>query len=468
MDTARPNNSGRLITLKEASERLNVSIETLLSWNQHNILKPTITTEGHVGYTEEQLDQFLTTIHQVIQFANPHSKPSSTNLMNTQVNSPVLTSESPATNHSSEKLSKINNSKRLSSKRMISLSIIAIVVTAALTQEGMLTSSNTMQQDQQTFRNVLGIQTSKLTLSEKFLAALPTQLKSEETSQKSFQHENNESVFKEKTTSPVLYETKTNNDEEQDDTPILSAKQGSDYKINNNFAIENINDYPSTAFFNPTATDETSAIDKYGNIRGDVENDTLATVVGRIDEMVRSGSLQQSNTAATSQLLVILLGFFAIIFAFQKQLAFVYPGKKLSIPQDSFINPVALTSQKVLEVDQKTDGTVVFYFQGNEYKISKPELNSESDQFIERLMTFTQPNLKEIEYDTAMTGAIKFTTPLSRLVTRLGFVGIKRDLFFPRTSKNTVLFRKYLTQQDLAVMNLTTSQVLDDLIKSTN
>ena len=73
---------------------------------------------------------------------------------------------------------------------------------------------------------------------------------------------------------------------------------------------------------------------------------------------------------------------------------------------------------------------------------------------------------KELEYDSQKDGKSKFTTPLSRLVTRLGFVGIKRDLFFPRTSKQMVLFRKYVTRLDLADMNLTTNQVLQELTTS--
>ena len=57
MDSA--NNLKKLLTLQEASQRLSVPIETLLEWNEHHILKPTITQDGQIGYTEEQLNQFL-------------------------------------------------------------------------------------------------------------------------------------------------------------------------------------------------------------------------------------------------------------------------------------------------------------------------------------------------------------------------------------------------------------------------
>src|SRR6476646_3655125 len=48
----------KLFTLKQAASELGVSVEVLLSWNEHNILKPTITKEGEIVYTQEQIDQF--------------------------------------------------------------------------------------------------------------------------------------------------------------------------------------------------------------------------------------------------------------------------------------------------------------------------------------------------------------------------------------------------------------------------
>jgi hypothetical protein len=107
------------------------------------------------------------------------------------------------------------------------------------------------------------------------------------------------------------------------------------------------------------------------------------------------------------------------------------------------------------------DGTVVVYFQGKEFKICKPELYSESDRFIEKLMKILTPDMKQFEY--GIGGNMEFTTPLSRLVTRLGFVGIKRELFFPRTSKDRVLFRKYVTADDLDNMGLSSDDILTEL-----
>ena len=81
-------------------------------------------------------------------------------------------------------------------------------------------------------------------------------------------------------------------------------------------------------------------------------------------------------------------------------------------------------------------------------------------------MEMTKPDVKEIDYVALNDEKIELTTPLSRLVTRLGFVGVKRDLFFPRTSKDRVFFRKYVTSQDLEDMDLTTDQILEDLNSS--
>src|SRR6266480_243436 len=66
MNTAQQNNLQNLLTLKQAAEKLQVPVETLLLWNQNNILKPTITPDGQVGYAPEQINQFLT-IRQLIQ-----------------------------------------------------------------------------------------------------------------------------------------------------------------------------------------------------------------------------------------------------------------------------------------------------------------------------------------------------------------------------------------------------------------
>ena len=76
-------------------------------------------------------------------------------------------------------------------------------------------------------------------------------------------------------------------------------------------------------------------------------------------------------------------------------------------------------------------------------------------------MQLTNSGEKEIEYDALSDLELSTNTPLSKIVTRLGFVGLKRDLFFPRTSKSRVHFRKYLTLDDLFSMNLTIEDLSD-------
>src|SRR5579872_2658322 len=59
MDSARPGNPQKFLSLKEAALKLAVSVDVLLKWNEQNILKPTITPEGEIGYTEDQINHFI-------------------------------------------------------------------------------------------------------------------------------------------------------------------------------------------------------------------------------------------------------------------------------------------------------------------------------------------------------------------------------------------------------------------------
>ena len=163
-------------------------------------------------------------------------------------------------------------------------------------------------------------------------------------------------------------------------------------------------------------------------------------------------------------LTVLSVGLFSALFVFRKNHAFV---TKKPVAADFEPNLLIKNTddRKVIEIDQKTDGAVTMYFQGKEFKISKPELDSESDQFISRLMELVLPGVKEIDYDIQSDEKMKVSAPLSKLVTRLGFVGIKRDLFFPRTSKTKVLFRKYITEQDLVSMKLSENQILNEFLE---
>lgn len=453
MNTAQPNNSEKLLTLKEASDKLNVSVETLLSWNEHNILKPTITADGAVRYTERQLEQFSATIQKVIQHANPSTMQTTAPVLQPSIEKNIQPS---LPNNSTDE----ETIKQFSSKSIVSFAVILILLTLIFTQDSHVTSPSAVE-EKQPLKNVLGMHTSTFNLSGQLLSALPIQL-TQQSSEKELEKEQAANAFRQKTLASILYASKPAVNEGSYKTSTSTAKQIPTYRANSPAAV-NANSYAVTALFE-SSQDERSAIDEHGNIKGDAEEETLAMVVGNIDEQIKTDSLKQSSIHATNQLLLIFLGMFAMFFGIQKQFAFTHRGgKKITQAVPVYIEPTTMIDEKILEIDQKTDGTVVLYVNGSEYKISKPEMNSESDQFIEKLMGLTQPNLKEIEYDTALPSAIKFATPLSRLVTRLGFVGIKRDLFFPRTSKTSVLFRRYLTKQDLLDMNITLDHIKNEL-----
>ena len=59
MQTFLPDNHQKLLNIQQVAVMLSVPVETLLLWNDHNILKPTITLSGEVGYGEEKINQFL-------------------------------------------------------------------------------------------------------------------------------------------------------------------------------------------------------------------------------------------------------------------------------------------------------------------------------------------------------------------------------------------------------------------------
>lgn len=359
MDTSRPSNHQQLYTLNEAAQKLGVSIDTLLTWNEYNILKPTITYTGQVAYAQEQVNQFLA-IRQLSQ--------------NTQVpNQPEPE----------------NKTFSLTPFLFITAGVATLVV-AILTRP------------------------IKFDLQPTETAAL----------------------------------------ESATPTPLAQLNPSPDSGL----AENNIITYGQSTNFDPAKENPDSVIDSDGNIKGETSNtDVLAAAIGA------NGSAQNYSAAKPPFDPVILLPFLAIgllslPFIFKKKPAYSAQSS-LEPVQVSVLPDTASQEQKIIEVNQKTDGTVVLCFGTREYKVSKPELDSESDRFIERLMGLAAPENKEIQYDSFEDPDIKFSAPLSKLVTRLGFVGTIRDLFFPRTSKNRVLFRRYITNRDLASMHLTPNQV---------
>jgi DNA-binding transcriptional MerR regulator len=472
MNSAQTNASQKFVTLKEAADKLQVSIDTLLSWNHHNILKPTITQSGEIGYTQEQIDQFLT-IRKLTMEAKPAEAKPIAQAQPAHPQAP-LTAPVPASITHDYAFMKSHGFQQITPRRSkfpsrlgVSFAVGTLVLSLAVLslRQGFTFPSGTKQTQGIAYNNesAPSTQTSTMKLPGQTIATRVS-WNDEGAVEKTLQNIG-ELIFKEKLVAPALYATTSN--KTADDKQIMAVvtpkqkinRAGTDIQVNEEAVT---NSYASTVAFE-APTDETSAIDARGNIKGEATIDTLTMLMGDIEDMVGSNSFKHANNDTTNQLVILVLSALGIFFVFQKQ--FAYAGKKSHSTNEPYAMPAVLPTQKILEVDQKTDGTVVLLFLGKEHKISKPEMNSESDQFIERLMTLSQPNTKEFEYDYDILTNEKgrFATPLSRLVTRLGFVGVKRDMFFPRTAKNSVLFRRYLTRDDLTDMNLTIEQILKEL-----
>jgi hypothetical protein len=459
MDSTRTVDTTNLLTLQQAAQRLAVSVDVLLQWNEHNILKPSITPTGEVGYRVEQIDQFLG-IRQVTHPYTPQPN---------QI--PVIKHEHniPASNYYQKDYSNFHSTLKspdfprtrtkyfsigpTSAALTLGVALVVILITQPTKIQFLIDQATSME-------NALASQISRLNISGSATPNSPIQLKSGIASDKNLNNvgetvlENKltmfDAIFGKKTTKATATTGKVN-------TATLGA----------NTQIGQTNSFgSSTTTANPEGSNTNSVFDNGGNIKGKTTGtNLLATSLGVNGIMQNDGTIKQVINLNTP-LAILTLGLFSLVFVFKKRLP-AYSTKKpannaLVIDPNNFINDNE--EDKILEVDQKTDGTVVLYFQGKEYKVCKPELDSESDQFIERLMGMITPGVKEIDYDSFNDQQIRLSAPLSKLVTRLGFVGIKRDLFFPRTSKNRVLFRRYLTQNDLTSMNLTTEQISSEFL----
>jgi hypothetical protein len=356
-----------IISLEEASKILSVPVETLLRWNEYNILKPTITATGGVGYRKEQIDQFVS-IQKISQV-------------------PILADTSSV------------KPNRYAAVLALVLSFVSTVVVA----QAFLISFQHTDGAENTVADV-GV-LSKPDLSRSTPAPLPIPLKN-----------------------------------------IIDSKLVSDLS-NSNVS------YSQIANFEPSKETTDTVFDNGGNIKGDAVNTNVSESTIPVGGLVQSSSPAPQNAYPNIFLIVVAIGLLSLPFVFKSQ-------PKIVVTRSEN----AGDDEKILELSQKADGAIVLSFMGRECRVSKPELDSESDQFIERLLGLVTPGIKEIDYDASKDGQANLSAPLSKLVTRLGFVGIKRDLFFPRTSKNRVLFRRYLTQEDLAAMNISIGQLTHELL----
>jgi len=455
MDIARPIESKKLLTLQEAALKLAVSVDVLLQWNEHNILKPTITPTGEVGYREEQINKFLG-IRQLTQ-PQPNYQPNQIPVVQHEPTVMAPTHfQKDYGNLQHIKLEQANfpraRSKYFSigptsAALTLGVALVIILITQPAKIESLLNEANNMGK-------ALSAETSKFNLSKSISFIMP----------KSSDSSKNLSNVGQIVLENKLTALNTLSGKKTGKTTLAANNKVSQALLGASTQNGQVSSFASSPTTNQDDTTSNSVFDNGGNIKGKTTNvDILATSLGVNGMMQNNGSIKQVIDL-NIPLAILTLSLLSLLFIFKKQLAF--PMRKqnsaLGIDPHNFISDV--DEPRVLEVDQKTDGTVVLYFQGKEYKVCKPELDSESDQFIERLMGLVQENIKEIDYDSFKDNEIRLSAPLSKLVTRLGFVGIKRDLFFPRTSKNRVLFRRYLTKQDLISMNLTTEQISSEFL----
>ena len=435
-----PNPPSKIIPIKYAAQLLSVTIPTLLEWNEFNILKPTITQTGEVGYREEQISQFLA-IKQRSQgvqespINTPPSTPASASINQTETFSPILTVSQPP---------------------MASL-FLAFFLSFVTTVFSLMFILNFLPNSATDKKATLASPISKSSISESTTPFSPIHLQPQANPNRPMSNEN---VSGPENGLAALTEFPDNPSGNVAGAQTTNTISHLDFDSNSNSI--GIGAYAETVNFASAKDTSDSVFDHDGNIKGNAPNTGMLAAAIFTNPIGQSSSLANQTFGLNLLLVVLALGLLTTPFILKKQPAYLTPPV---MPGLLVSNPHSL-EQKVLEVNQKTDGTVILHFQGQEYKVCKPELDSESDQFIERLMKLVTPGVKEIDYDALKDEEIKLSTPLSKIVTRLGFVGIKRDLFFPRTSKNRVLFRPYITSTDLASMNLSPSQISREFLSS--
>ena len=498
MDSAHPIVSNNFFTLKQTAEILSVPVGVLLEWNENNILKPTITQDGEVGYTQEQISKFLA-IKEILQSRNTEygkvnipqqgqslflkpekdTLPHNNNL--TELTTLPYSSPQPTSIQSSGKKIYTESKFMKSSKKgnglitfgIISLFLIIILPLTVIFFKGNKlrspTSPNTPASEKITVNNktVSASKISSVNFLESTTPALQKPMENKTASDNNLDRtdmtvpENRLATLYPITEEESATTAATGNQIQAIPQEQISDTDNKDKGILGAISVNygTIANYASRSNFKDN---DTAVFDNEGNLKGDASSDLLATTLGTT-AVLRSDKLLRQTMNPYILLAFLTLGLFLVIFGYKKQLDYsvAKANATLVLYPDTINNT---HQQRIFEIDQKTDGTVVLCFQEEEYKICKPELNSESDQFIERLLGFATEDVKEINYDIVKDKKIRVNAPLSKLVTRLGFVGLKRDLFFPRTSKNRVLFRRYLTQQDLDSMGITKNEILSQLV----
>jgi hypothetical protein len=323
MDSARPSDSSKLLSLQDAAQKLAVDSSVLLKWNDQNILKPTITFEGKIGYTEKQLEEFQT-IRQLFQqktnltqTTSNQTFPSPTAPLNS--NQPDSTSTLPvqAPSETSKKPFKFPVSKLVSVSAVVVLAILFIILEKPL-------ASNSQNQASTTGAGQANIKTSSLNVSEPVKSNIS--LASENSAQEN-KNIDDENTSKKTTFSDVLSAAKTEKFSSQAasltrantariaaENATLSAKTTA---INNPETNKNITSYASTS--NPNNETNNSQTPQS---KGSEE---LAYSAGSTS-ILSQNSYNFSNSNSNNQLILFIATIVAIPFIFQKKL--LYPFKK--------------------------------------------------------------------------------------------------------------------------------------------
>ena len=462
MEPAPKTTNDNFLSLKHTAKIFGVTVEDLLEWNNNNILKPTISQSGEVGYTNEQIDIFLT-LQNLIRSKNNARNPSTNtweNYFTDKQNNNNGTS--PNSFQDSTKINQNQLSDNLGQGSAIAPTPssklnhrydkhfwVALVATVAITIVSFTFTSNNHRTDPSTSNNSLETDTIAKQLSTITLPYINNEIFVDSNTI------NNTSINDASDLATALYfdDQQYGSEEIKAVPPTINmeAENDIDSSIVNNFASR-----PNTA-----ATTGNNKFDE-STLNISEEMDALSMKLGTAT--MHYDSHPTTNALSFNILIVaIFLSLLWIVYAYKNRYSIAILNLN-SNTSDHGVPPNHIQITHTLEVVQKLDGTVSIVFGDNEYKVSKPELNSETDRLIQRLMKLTSDEQSEIHYDVLVDKNMELNAPLSKIVTRLGFVGTKRDLFFPRTSKNKVVFRRRLTPQNLRSLKLTEEQLLQELL----
>ncbi|MBN1168308.1 hypothetical protein JXA63_00300 [Candidatus Woesebacteria bacterium] len=467
MKSVQENDNIKFISLKKAAEVLNVSIETLLEWNELNIFKPTITQSGEIGYTDQQLTRFIE-LRKTLQNApstqgKVQHRNSATYIPEEQITplgSNIQQKHTPAPEtQGSAKTIKPSSIKLLSISFVSFLLVIGISLIFSLpTKQTQVSHEGDNLVVDLTSKNTSDAPAKEMQIIDSSVKKVD--LVSREGSQKTTTDE----------LSLISQELEENS---------LNYKIRSGDSVDIYYDAFSLIDRPEDRNFSDDESPALNHIDSKllpisssrpnPDINGSIQNGNPISDDGiklalNFDYLTLNSQSLNKKYDWLVLMVTTSLGLFLVVHHFNSVLA-IEPTKDTT-NKTVRIDPVHKSLiDKVFEVHQKTDGTVVISHNNNEYKVSKPELNSETDQLIQRLLSYIGTG-KEINYDIIKDEKLNLNTPLSKVVTRLGFVGTKRDLFFPRTSKNKVIFRKYVTKNDLAIMSLSEENILQNIHSS--